>query len=58
VQAAPYAFWNAVVWLIGMAFVVWIASNHLQEIRQFLQNVPPLVRQFVDAVRDLIARSR
>lgn len=57
-QAAPNAFWNAVIWLIGMAFVVWIASNHIQEIRQFVHNVPPLVRQCVDAVRDLIARSK
>jgi hypothetical protein len=55
-QPGWYAFWNAVIWLVGMAFAVWIASNHLPEIREFLQRLPPLVRQFADAVRDLFAR--
>ena len=55
-QPGWYAFWNAVIWLMGMAFAVWIASNHLPEIREFLQRLPPLVRQFAEAVRDLFAR--
>lgn len=55
-QAPWYAFWHAVIWLIGMAFVVWIASNHLPEIREFLQRLPPLVREFADAIRDIFAR--
>ena len=55
-QPGWYAFWNAVIWLVGMAFAVWIASNHLPEIREFLQRLPPLVRQFAEAVRDLFAR--
>ncbi len=53
---AWYAFWNAAIWLLGMAFVVWIASSHLPEIREFLQRLPPLVRQFADAVHELLAR--
>ena len=36
-QPAPYAFWNAVIWLLGLAFVVWLASNHVPELREFLQ---------------------
>jgi len=49
---AVFAFWNAAAWLIGLAFVVWIASNHIPEIREFVQRVPDLVREFVQAVRE------
>lgn len=55
-QPSPYAFWSAVIWLIGMAFVLWIGSNHIPEIREFLQRLPSLVQQFAQAIRDLIAR--
>jgi len=55
---AWFAFWNAVVWLIGLAFLVWIASNHVPEIRQFLQRVPELIREFTHAIRDLVSRLR
>ena len=58
VQPAWYAFWNAVIWLIGLAFVIWLASNHIPEIRDFLQQLPDLVREFTDAVRNLWSRSR
>jgi phage shock protein PspC (stress-responsive transcriptional regulator) len=49
---AAFAFWSAAAWLIGLAFVVWIASNHVQEIGEFVQHVPELVRAFVEAVHD------
>lgn len=59
-QAGPaaqwLAFWNAVLWLLGMAFALWIASNHVPEIREFVQRVPPLARDFGFAMRDLFAR--
>jgi hypothetical protein len=55
-QPGWYAFSNAVVWLIGMAFVIWIGSNHLPEIREFLQRLPQLVRAFADAIRDIFQR--
>jgi phage shock protein PspC (stress-responsive transcriptional regulator) len=55
-QPAPYAFWSAVVWLIGMAFVLWMASNHIPEIREFVHRLPPLVQQFASAMRDLFSR--
>ena len=57
VQPANYAFWNAVIWLIGMAVVVWVASNHIPEIREFLQRLPALTREFAFAIRDLVTRS-
>lgn len=57
-QAAPHAFWSAVVWLIGMAFVLWLASNHIPEIREFLLRLPALVHQFAEAVRGALAQSR
>lgn len=53
-----FAFWNAVTWLIGLAFVMWIASHHVPEIREFVHRLPDLVRDFADAMRDLVARYR
>jgi hypothetical protein len=59
-QAGPaaqwLAFWNAVVWLLGLAVALWIASDHVPEIREFVQRVPPLARDFGLAMRDLFAR--
>jgi phage shock protein PspC (stress-responsive transcriptional regulator) len=55
-QPGPYAFWNAVIWLLGIAFVVWIGSNHLPEIREFIQRLPPLIQQFAEAIRRLFER--
>ena len=39
-----FAFWNAVSGWSGLAFVVWIASDHVAEIREFLQRLPDLAR--------------
>lgn len=50
------AFWNAVVWLLGMAFALWVASNHVPELREFAQRLPPLARDFGLAMRDLFTR--
>ena len=55
-QPGWYAFWNAVIWLVGMAFVIWIGSNHLPEIREFLQRLPQLIREFAYAIRDIFQR--
>jgi hypothetical protein len=55
-MAAPFAFWNAVVWLVGIAFAVWLASEHLPEIREFLRRLPQLFRDFGLTIRDLMAR--
>ena len=55
VQPGWFAFWNAVTWLVGLAFVVWIASDHVPEIREFLQRLPELFRDFIDAIRDVVA---
>jgi len=55
-QPGPEAFWNAAIWLTGMAFVVWIGSNHIPEIREFVQRVPPLIQQFAEAMRRLFSR--
>jgi len=57
-QPGLYPFWSAVIWLIGMAVIVWIATNHIPEIREFIQRVPPLFREFVEAMRDLFSRQR
>jgi phage shock protein PspC (stress-responsive transcriptional regulator) len=55
-EPAVFAFWNAVAWLIGLALVVWIASNHIPEIKEFLHRVPDLIREFVQAMRNLFER--
>jgi hypothetical protein len=39
-----------------MAFAVWVASGHMPEIREFLQRLPPLVREFAYAIRDVFSR--
>jgi phage shock protein PspC (stress-responsive transcriptional regulator) len=57
-EQASFAFWNAVVWLIGLAFAIWLASDHIPEIREFLRRVPDLVRDFAWAVRDLFNKPR
>lgn len=54
VEPGWFAFWNAVAWLVGAAFVVWIASNHVAEIREFLQHMPELIRDFAQAIRNLV----
>ena len=53
-----FAFWNAVIWLSGMAVAFWIASNHIPEIREFIQRLPGLFRQFAEAMRGLVSEPR
>ena len=55
-QPGVNPFWNAVVSLIGLTLVVWVASGHLPEIREFLQHLPDIFRDLVDAIRDTTAR--
>jgi phage shock protein PspC (stress-responsive transcriptional regulator) len=55
---AWFAFWNALTWLVGLAFMLWFASNHVPEIREFLTRMPDLIRDFVQAMRDLVAQYR
>jgi len=57
-QSPVYAFWYSVSWLVGMAFVLWIASNHIPELREFVQRLPQLARDFADAMRGLISPER
>ena len=56
VQPGWYAFWNAVVWMIGLAVMFWLASNHMPEIREFLQRLPQLARGFGEAIHDILSR--
>lgn len=55
-EVAPLAFWNAIAWLIGVAFSIWLASNHIPEIAEFLRRLPDLFRDFAWAMRDLVQR--
>ena len=58
VVSGPLAFWSAVGSMIGLAFAIWLASNHIPEIREFLQRLPDLFRDFAWAMRDLVQRDR
>ena len=55
---AWFAFWNALTWLVGLAFVLWFASNHVPEIKEFVIRIPDLIRDFAEAMRDLVAEYR
>ena len=44
--------------MIGLAFAIWLASNHIPEIREFLQRLPHLFRDFAWAMRDLLSGQR
>jgi phage shock protein PspC (stress-responsive transcriptional regulator) len=55
-QPGWFAFWHAVVWMIGLFVVVWVAADHLPEIREFAQRVPQLFREFAYAMRDFFTR--
>jgi phage shock protein PspC (stress-responsive transcriptional regulator) len=54
VEPGRYAFWNAVFALVGLAVIFWAAANNMHEIREFLQNVPHVFRDFMDAMRDFL----
>ncbi|MEX2273658.1 MAG: PspC domain-containing protein [Vicinamibacterales bacterium] len=55
-QPAPYAFWHAAISLVAIAVIFWVASNNIPEIREFLQQVPDLFRDFTSALRDALTR--
>ncbi|MEO8520295.1 MAG: hypothetical protein ABI603_02965 [Acidobacteriota bacterium] len=55
-QPPEYLFWNAVIWLVGLTFVVWLASAHIPELREFAQRLPDILREFVQAIRDVAER--
>jgi hypothetical protein len=52
--AGWFAFWHAVIWLIGLAIALWVASDHIPEITEFMQRVPHLFREVAYALRDVI----
>jgi phage shock protein PspC (stress-responsive transcriptional regulator) len=57
-QPGLYAFWNAAIWLTGMAVVVWIASHHIPEIQEFIHRLPAIAQQFVEAIRHPFSEPR
>jgi phage shock protein PspC (stress-responsive transcriptional regulator) len=57
-QPGLYAFWNAAIWLTGMAIVVWIASHHIPEIQEFIHRLPDLARDFAEAMRQVFSKQR
>ena len=43
--AGWFAFWHAVIWMIGLAIAFWVASDHIPEITEFMQRLPHLFRE-------------
>jgi phage shock protein PspC (stress-responsive transcriptional regulator) len=56
-EPATVAFWNAVAGLTALALAVWIASQHVPELREFVQKVPDVVHAFGKAVGAFFART-
>jgi phage shock protein PspC (stress-responsive transcriptional regulator) len=52
--AGWFAFWHAVIWLIGLAVILWVASDHIPEITEFMQRLPHLFREVMYAIRDVV----
>jgi hypothetical protein len=52
--AAWLGLWHMVIWLIGLAIIVWVATNNIPEIGEFLVRLPHLFREAMYALRDLI----
>ena len=52
--AGWFAFWHAAIWLIGLAIALWVASDHVPEITEFMQRVPQMFREITDVLRDVV----
>jgi phage shock protein PspC (stress-responsive transcriptional regulator) len=52
--AGWFAFWHAVIWLIGLAVALWVASDHIPEITEFMQRLPHLFREMMYGIRDFV----
>ena len=52
--AGWFAFWHAVISLIGLAVILWVASDHIPEITEFMQRLPHLFREVMYAIRDAV----
>ena len=50
--AAWLGLWHMVLWLVGLAIIVWVATNNIPEIGEFILRVPHLFREFMYEVRD------
>jgi phage shock protein PspC (stress-responsive transcriptional regulator) len=49
--AAAAAVWGGIVWLGVLAFLLVLASQHIPEIRTFVDNLPSMWRDFANAFR-------
>ena len=55
-QPGWHSFWGAVVSLVTLAFLLWFASNHMPEGREFVSRVPDLFQDFIHDLRDWTRR--
>jgi phage shock protein PspC (stress-responsive transcriptional regulator) len=52
--AAWLGLWHMVIWLVGLGIIVWVATNNIPEIGEFILRLPQLFRDFMYAVRDFL----
>lgn len=57
-QPGWHSFWSAVVSLVTLAVLLWFASNHWPEVREFIDRVPDVFQDFVDDVSGWIGSRR
>jgi len=47
----PYGGGGSLAWLVFLVLLVWVADRHVPEFHQALYNLPPMIHQAVDSVR-------
>jgi hypothetical protein len=52
--AAWLGLWHMVLWLAGLAIIVWVATNNVSEIGEFFVRLPHLFREAMYELRDLV----
>ncbi len=50
-RSHPGGFFDAVVWLAFLVMAVWLADHYVPRFHEMLQNLPPVIHQFVDSVQ-------
>jgi len=48
--------WDSLVWLACMVGLVWLADHYSPRFHEWLMDLPPMVHQFMDSVREWWAR--
>ena len=50
-RSHPGGFFDAVVWVAFLIMAVWLADHYVPRFHELLQNLPPVLHEFVDSVQ-------